>query len=373
MIFPVILLIVVLILVMMNMASTALNMPQLEAWARIEIRELIVSVIIIIAVLAIVEGSDLAIALSSYSGSSSLLDVAKNSVLDFSRLLEDSYKDAIKVSHYITLLSGFSFSYPVSFYYFSTSYMEAPYSAYGSMLTTLYQAMQGLSNSILIYHAIALLLDFFAYIGLYLLPIAFSLRVIPYTRSVGTTLIALCLAAYIIFPFSVYLTAQLHNSISTASAEDLRIQSFSSMKLNIPFGFTSICKGWIKDFTSTPGEVWGVVICTPLCLLSLFGYAACWASCWNYVTTVFYPVAINMGQSLYGMMFLGYTVLGGSAGQKISLIYGVLFPYFNAINNFVMLSYIDVILISTITYVGAKSISAALGGEYYLPGLQRLV
>lgn len=387
-IFPAILLLVVMILVAMTMLSTALSMPQLEAWAKVEIRELISSVIIIIFVMAAVGGTDLAAArlLSSFStGAEGVGGCEKDSTLSAYAVclvnnmiapLDGAYQDAIKVSHYISLISGYSFTYPVSMYVFSFSYMEAPYSAYGSLLSALYQAAGALVNAILTYNTIILFLGFFAFASLQLLPLAFALRVIPFTRSVGTTLIALCIAGYVIFPFSVVLVSEMHDVVvdKTGLLDNIRLSDsvFSKMKLHIPGNFDDVCKGWIKDFASLPGEAWGVAICTPLCLAQLFAYAECWLTCWNYVAGVFYPTAVNYGQTIYGFMFLMSNLTMQSAGG-IGAIYQSLYPYYSAINNAVMLSYAEVIVISTLTYVGAKSVSSALGGEYYLPGMQRLI
>jgi hypothetical protein len=43
------------------------------------------------------------------------------------------------------------------------------------------------------------------------------------------------------------------------------------------------------------------------------------------------------------------------------------------VSNLVLVGYLDFILIGLVTVSGAKSISAALGGEWYMAGIQRLI
>ncbi|MBI5046406.1 hypothetical protein HZC07_01605 [Candidatus Micrarchaeota archaeon] len=48
-------------------------------------------------------------------------------------------------------------------------------------------------------------------------------------------------------------------------------------------------------------------------------------------------------------------------------------PFLKDINNLVLIGYVDFIFIGIITVVGARSLSAALGGEWYMAGIQRLI
>jgi hypothetical protein len=79
---------------------------------------------------------------------------------------------------------------------------------------------------------------------------------------------------------------------------------------------------------------------------------------------------VTVGQNVYGFSVFAANV---ASDKNIVDIYNVLKPFLKAVNDRIVLCYIDLILISTITYVGVKSVSSALGGEYFLAGLQRLI
>lgn len=359
-------LIVITLLAMTYMASKALSQPQLEAWTKLELREFIVGMIVILLVISIVESANISLFyLTGYDGD--LTSYAVSRLTSFANPLVSAYEDAIEASHHLTLLSGYSFSYPVSAWYFSFSFHISPYGGYSSLIVMLYHATQGLTNAILIYNAAALFVDFFSKSAIVLLPFAMALRIIPFTRQAGTTLIALCLGAYFFFPFSVFLVSKFHDVISPATPI---IADFSSMQVDIPLGFGELCKGWAKDFASIPGEIWGVAICAPIAIACWAGYAACFAQCWQFVTSVMYPMVVMFGQLGYGMMLFMANMM---ADKNITEIYYVLKPFLQAVNERVVLCYIDVIVIATITYVGVKSVSSALGGEYFLAGIQRLI
>jgi len=358
--------IVTVLLAIMYMASKALSQPQLEAWTKLELREFLVGVVLIVLVITVMQASALLLPmLTGYQGS--MKDYAVFELNTFTTPLLTAYNSAIEASHHLTLLSGYSFSYPMSLWYFSLSYWEAPYGGYASLITMLYHASQGLTNAILIYQTAVLLIDFFTSSALALIPLAFALRLIPFTRQAGTTLIALCLGAFIFLPFSVFLVSEFHKTMSIPSPS---IPDFSSMEVNIPLGFKEICSGNAKNFASVPGEVWGVAICGPFCIISTIAYAACFANCWQFVTSVFYPMMVTVGQNVYGFAVFAANL---ASDKDIVEIYNVLQPFLRAVNDRIVLCYIDLIIISTITYVGVKSVSSALGGEYFLAGLQRLI
>jgi hypothetical protein len=69
------------------------------------------------------------------------------------------------------------------------------------------------------------------------------------------------------------------------------------------------------------------------------------------------------------MMTFGDRITDFSASD----ILGVLRPFLEGINNLMVLIYVDMILIAIITIVATKSVSQALGGEFYLSALERLV
>jgi hypothetical protein len=53
--------------------------------------------------------------------------------------------------------------------------------------------------------------------------------------------------------------------------------------------------------------------------------------------------------------------------------FDALYPFLKNVNNLVFMGYLDFILIAIVTVTGARSLSTALGGEWYMAGIQRLI
>ncbi|MBI5051396.1 hypothetical protein HZC08_01420 [Candidatus Micrarchaeota archaeon] len=144
------------------------------------------------------------------------------------------------------------------------------------------------------------------------------------------------------------------------------ISDFDSMKIKIPAGLGAICSNdWLRGFTAVSEVGWGLIICLPL-LITGVGFQACWDT----VTEVVYPITVMGFQTIWGSVFLSQAI---NSSINIELIFNIVSDFLQKLNYVVVLSYIDTLTVAIITIVGTKSVSAALGGEYYLFGLQRLV
>lgn len=61
------------------------------------------------------------------------------------------------------------------------------------------------------------------------------------------------------------------------------------------------------------------------------------------------------------------------AGGDVTVIFDGIYAFLSDTTKLTLVSYIDAIVIGTITIVGARSFSTALSGEYFLAGISRLV
>lgn len=375
-IFPLVMMITVLLLVLLNMFAASLNAPQLEAWVKTEIRELITGAILISLVVAIAFGTN---SLASVlSGEENIGLKAQQNLDQLINNLKPAYVSIIKVSHYLSLLTGYSYVYPVPLWYASYTYMNAPYSGLGSLFSYLSQASQAITNSIFLYTALKILVKFFTSteFSITFASIALAFRVFPFTRQLGNTLIAVWFGVTIIFPFSIVMMSFTHDLIISSSTPKIdlapSIKDYQFMQVKVPAGFAAICgNDWLRGFTSTSEVGWGLAICLPGCLGATVGYAACFASCWETVTQVIYPVTVMGFQVTWGSSFIAQALSGSSIDPNV--IFNVVTKFLQNLNYIIVLSYIDAFIVSIITVIGTKSISTALGGEYYLAGIQRLV
>ncbi|MBI5051395.1 hypothetical protein HZC08_01415 [Candidatus Micrarchaeota archaeon] len=131
-IFPLTALITVILLAFIHLLGSAIQSPQLEGWVKVEIRELILAFILALILVGLAVGT---------SGFSFILtgeaDLQKNANTKLTSLVDNlkpAYESLIKTSHYMGVLSGYSFVYPVPLWYASYTYMSAPYSGVSSIL-----------------------------------------------------------------------------------------------------------------------------------------------------------------------------------------------------------------------------------------------
>src|SRR5208283_2209935 len=119
------------------------------------------------------------------------------------------------------------------------------------------------------------------------------------------------------------------------------------------------------------------VVCLPLSFIPIVGEGLCLA-CLPLVQHVIYPLVTEILQLVMAALLLTWEGAITARDAVASTNYGVdayntLFPFLRDINSLVLLIYLDIIMIMTITVVGARSISAALGGDWYMAGIQRLI
>ncbi|MBI2079233.1 hypothetical protein HYT84_00590 [Candidatus Micrarchaeota archaeon] len=355
------------LLALMHMLATAISSPPLEAWVKTEMRELIAGFIIFIIVIGLAFGTN---SLTFILTGKSDTDLSKEAITNLDKLLShlrSPYESILKATHYIGLLSGYSYSYPVPLWYASYTYMDAPYSGLGPLSTFLHQAAQGLNNAIFLYTGLKVLLKFFTSdaFSITFLSVGLGFRVFPFTRQLGNTLIALWIGATILFPTSILIMSIMHDQVVGVNAAP-KISNFNPMILKIPAGFGELCSNeWIRGFTATSEIGWGLIICLPLAITGV-GFQVCWEN----VTEVVYPIATMAFQLAFGTLFLTQAL---TSSLNVEIIFRIIADFLEDVNVIIILSYIDSFVVAIITVVGTKSISTALGGEYYLVGLQRLV
>jgi len=205
---PIVIMIMVLLLMSALMLSRTLSLPQLEAWVKTEIRELIIAAILFIIIYSVFAGADLYVGmLTGQEDYKTMTLVFTNNMITEAK---EAYLDVMMANHYLGIVSGYYSSTTVDLWYAGVTFSGSPYSGFSIFMTGLSRAAQGLTTVIFIYTAISLFLEFFITLGPKLLVLAFVFRFIPFTRKLGTTLIALLIGAYILFPVSLVLVQNFH-------------------------------------------------------------------------------------------------------------------------------------------------------------------
>ena len=361
---PTVILIMVILLSLVFMLSRTLSMPQLQAWVKTEIRELIIAAILFIAIYGLFSGINPLV--YTLTGEEDYYQAAKSVSQDMLFRGTEAYKDVMEANHYLGIISGFYATTSLSLWYAGVTSSGSPYAGFSIFMTPLSMAAQGLTNVVYIYSAISLFLDFFLDVGIKLLPLAFIFRFIPFTRKAGTTLIALVIGASILFPASVVFVGMFHDTIEIETPH-LSKKALSDFKGDLPT-LDTLCKEPILRilFVLLGELVMTLVICLPLAAFGLY------EPCEKWMTLLVYPLLVFIYQLCYSLAIGGF-IWGLWPESSVSAIHNSLIDFMVQVNNLVVVTYIDVILIGIITYIGTKSISSALGGEYLLPAVQKLI
>jgi hypothetical protein len=367
---PGVALIVVVLLAATSMMATAMSNSQLEAWAKTEVREFLAALLLIgIIVGLFISSNGVSVALtgqSDYVG-------ASQAVLDeWIAHFDSAFEDIFVAASRIRTAATYSPYMNIPLWYVSISYSTNPIGGVGILLGTLNAAAGALTNAIFIGEGMRMLIGFIrATFPTIILPLAFCLRLIPFTRKSGNTLISIALAGLVFLPFSVILADSLNDLIdypnpsinySNLDADPWAMVAFEGFCEVIP----------VRVLLQLTDVLFALVVCLPLLLTPWT--AGFYPVCYNLVKEVVYPlinVLFQVGGS--ALLIIWEAVFSAGALDYLDDVWGELYPFFRDVNNLVLISYIDYILIAIVTISGARSISAALGGEWYMAGVQRLI
>lgn len=390
-IFPGAVIIVAVMLALLRMAADAFSLPSLSAYVKTELGELVSGVILALIVYAFIIGSD---QLTTILTGKSATDLAMAHFADLINKYLDVYRGIIRIGTQLRAMVSFNTNQVLPAMFMSWGWSLGPYAGLAPFLTSLSMAVQGVSNNILLYQSVLLLLSFSrSVIGPIVLPIALALRLIPFTRQAGTALVAICISALVIFPWSVVFVSQIHSQNVVPYPDPTaggRITTIlGTMGVNFPSTevLEFLCQNDAFRFFLSLNELgWVAAVCpivalvaaSSTCAAATVGYAACFAAefyavfeiCFNTIVYEVYPLVVAGAQLVYNT--IGTMLISASPSQAGD-IFDAMYPFMVDVNNLVMMGYVDAILISVFTIVGARSVSAALGGEWYMIRFQRLV
>jgi len=369
---PGIILITAIFIAIMFAVSDMLASPSLAAWTKSELRELVAGVLLVVIIYSLFitsKGVSTAITgTEDYVGLS--VHIIDNMIENKTSGYDTAYKNIIRAATRIRIGASYGPYLTVPLWYFSLLYSSAPLSGISIMLIPLGSATQGLTNVIFIYEGLRLLILFFdATVPSIILPLALAIRIIPFTRRAGNTLIAISLAAIVLLPFSVILAGEVNKLIDYPDVTIPNINKLdaNSWLMELPSIF---CDQPAIRFPLSLTE-WGfsAVVCLPAIV-----FPPAYAACVPFVAQVVYPLIIEIVKlvqlGLLVMWLAGAETIGYGWADDVA---DVLLPFLQNVNNVVLVGYLDFILIAIITVSGARSISTALGGEWYLAGVERLI
>ena len=377
---PAVAIIVVLFLGIMMMLATAISNPQLEAWAKTEIREFAAALVLIVIVAAFfaAANNDIAAALGGKPAALTSNGYVASSlkVLDnWTTGYNTAFGNAIRVAAKIRVGATYAPYISIPLWYVGLNYATSPLAGSAILLLPLNMAAGGLTNALFVAEGIRMLLIFVMVTGPpILLPLSLCIRLIPFSRKLGNTMIAISIAGLVFLPASVLIADALNSTLGT----DYPVPTIDLKKIdNHPWSMTAFqwaCSAVplraILGMTEWP---FALVVCLPL-LLAVYT-AAAYPACVSLVANVIYPLLMVVFQAVNSILLVSWEASfeSGGATAYATTVFDQLYQFLHGVNNLVFLGYIDFIIIAIITVVGARSLSTALGGEWYMAGIQRLI
>ena len=194
------------------MAAKAFELQMLEAWVRVEVGELMKSMVIAFFCITLIASTNIASQFLS-GGTGDMITSAQASLkvmyVDAQALymkLAVAYFNLSKVASY-SYMAGTSAAG-----YFTISYNSAPGSGLSPLVGETGQALDAVASYMLLAATQAAFLQFFATASVVMLPIGIFLRSFSFTRRLGGTLLAATIGASVIFPTSVLLSGEVYKT-----------------------------------------------------------------------------------------------------------------------------------------------------------------
>lgn len=363
------------------MAAKLLGLQVLDAWVKIELKELAASVLIAffcIAFIAAVNGA--AQFLSGESGATDIVSSAQQflheEVYDSGRTiylrLAEFYFNAARLASY-TYTYGTGIPTVISW-----SSSESPAAGLGPLVGEVGQAMDGVANLMLLAASEASFLEFFRNAATVMLPVGIFLRSFSFTRKIGGVVLAAVISTAVIYPSSFMLAKGVYD----VYLPDLQ-NTASGIAVGEPAGdppaISVVCSSGMQFFVAGPipflggEEGWSLVVCDVGCLVTGPGYGACVAACRPIVKWGF--VAVKAGYPLVvGSNLQRYASDIGNPQKLMDNYYNPLHDYgLPAVAKYGVLSLMVFLATVMIALTMLRGLATAFGGEPQLYGLSKLV
>jgi hypothetical protein len=280
---------------------------------------------------------------------------------------------------YFNLAKVVSYTYTVgtSVEVASISYSQSPASGMSPLLMEIGQAMDGVSNFMLLASAQHAFLRFFGTAAAIMLPVGIFMRSFSLTRKIGGVVLAAVIASAVIYPAGFMLAKDVYAKYRpdlNASISNIQVAEASD-----PPGAEVVCDPFMQRFVQSPlpflgGEMgWWISVCTPICLLSGPGFGGCMGTCYDYVSTIFYIIKSTF-PVLMAVPLENYVSDSLGIGTMISGFYEPLRAYaLPAVAKFSVLSLVVFFIPLIIAMVMLRNLAIVFGGEPQLYGISKLV
>ena len=375
------------------MASQLFRVQVLEAWVRIELGELVKSMVIAIFCITLIASVNGAAAFLSGEpdmvGSVTVISAAQQFMATLYGDAHMLYSKLAIVYFNVAKVASYSYTAGTSLGGYATiSYSSSPASGLSPLVSEVGQALDAVANYMLLAAAQAAFLKFFGAAALVMLPVGIFLRSFSFTRKLGATLLAATIASAVIYPTSVLLSQQVYGTFSNemkgldASGGGTPFENVRVKDTENPPASSVVCNTFMQYFVQSPipflgGEIgWWVVVGTPICIaLAIISgdFIGCMTWMYQLISFIFMLVKAIFPILLFAAVFV--TMENGTKPDKLlEDYYTPLHDYvLPAVAKFTVLSLVTFIIPLIITLSLLRGLATTFGGEAQLYGLSKLV
>ncbi len=361
---PVIVAISIFVIALGFMLAGILNNPQFSAKVKEEMRATITGILLLIVVVGIVTSINAFI--ETYTGYKDAGALSASVLEKFEEKVKFLFVEYSAVLTRIGQYAGLSYNvaFPIAVY--QLNFGEAPFSGLGSVSSSIHGIGNVLSTFYFALISLKVLLPFTAWIAKdYLLPVAFAFRLMPGTRKIGATLIALALSAAIVLPAAVVVVGDFLDAAVSMPHYTLVEEKPMHLRIHDPMRMGGIqlivCSPAFQAIVQPKDQVYDWIICIPLSLVGV-PYNACevWVDiAYSYV---FVAAAVLQFSAILNFIFMD------TLAEVFNPLMDVFIQAVVELSTTLSIFFISITLIVVSAY---RSISIALGGEFFMYGFSR--
>ncbi|VVC03837.1 Uncharacterised protein [Candidatus Burarchaeum australiense] len=376
------------------MLSKGFHLPALEAWSKVEYRELVVTTVLIaglalgmglvdIGVNQLAQGP-LNLQFGTVSGTpapiasctpaptptfSAMYDFAQCYLAGSADYMLLVYNKLLDADRYVAKMTSFYYNIAIPLFLVSASFSGAPYAGLNVLSSLIAAGLDALAAAIFIQSAQSVLLQFFWDNSFrWILPLGIVLRTFTFSRKLGATLIAIAIGTYVVYPMTLVFAAGVYSQPSI----------MRDITINLPheppdLQDTMICNQFVQEFTWLGSITWWFIWYTPKCVGFAHGYWVCMLQ--------EYPKALSLYSKVNSVFLVKYaSTLKEYAAVNVNDIYYGLVDRTDpnkgalaAVSHDAMITAALAVFSIIITLSATRSLSQQLGGDSQFYGIYKLI
>jgi len=366
------------------MAAKLFGVAVLEAWVKIELGELVKSMVIAVFCVTLIASANVASQfLIGDTGSTDVIAAAQDFMYTLYKDGQTLYMKLAVVYFNVAKVASYSYTAGTSLGGYATiSYSSSPASGMSPLVSEVGQALDSVANYMLLAASQAAFLKFFGTAAVVMLPLGIFLRSFSFTRKLGGTLLAATIGAVVIYPSALLLSGQVYDTFATdmkAGFENVAVEDAKN-----PPSTEVVCNPFMQYFVQSPipflgGEIgWWIVVGTPICIvLSALsggsGFINCMQMMYQAISQIFMLIKAIFPILLFASVFV--TMESGTDADTLMANYyepmqSAVLP---AVAQFSIISLVTFLIPIIITLSLIRNLAASFGGEAQLYGLSKLV